>query len=51
MVLIFIIFVQNFMNIIYLEFYLINHDIYVAAPATNHSAGSSALSVRKDIKV
>ena len=28
-----------------------NHDIYVAAPATNHSAGSSALSVRKDIKV
>ena len=28
-----------------------NHDIYVAAPATNHSAGSSALSVRKEIKV
>jgi len=27
------------------------HDIYVAAPATNHSAGSSALSVRKDINV
>ena len=28
-----------------------NHDIYVAAPAINHSAGSSALSVRKDIKI
>ena len=28
-----------------------NHDIYVAAPAINHSAGSSALSVRKDINV
>ena len=27
------------------------HDVYVAAPATNHSAGSSALSVRKNIKV
>ena len=27
------------------------HDIYVAAPAINHSAGSSALSVRKDINV
>lgn len=28
-----------------------NHDIYVAAPSINHSAGSSALSVRKDIEV
>ena len=28
-----------------------HHDIYVAAPSINHSAGSSALSVRKDIKV
>ena len=27
------------------------HDIYVAAPAINCSAGSSALSVRKDIKI
>ena len=27
------------------------YDIYVAAPAINHSAGSSALSVRKDINV
>ena len=27
------------------------HDIYVAAPSENHSAGSSALSVRKDIKI
>jgi 5'-nucleotidase len=27
------------------------HDIYLAAPTINHSAGSSALSVRKDIKV
>ena len=27
------------------------HDIYVAAPFKNHSAGSSALSVRKDIKI
>jgi 5'-nucleotidase len=27
------------------------HDVYVAAPAVNHSAGSSALSVRKNIKV
>ena len=27
------------------------HDIYVAAPSKNHSAGSSALSVRKDIKI
>ena len=28
-----------------------NHDIFVAAPLKNHSAGSSALSVRKDIGV
>ena len=27
------------------------HDVYVAAPAVNHSAGSSALSVRRNIKV
>ena len=28
-----------------------DHEIYVAAPSVNHSAGSSALSVRKDIKI
>ena len=28
-----------------------NHDVYVAAPSVNHSAGSSALSVRKDIMI
>jgi len=28
-----------------------NHEVYVAAPLINHSAGSSALSVRKDIKI
>ena len=28
-----------------------NHEIYVAAPSKNHSAGSSALTVRRDIKV
>ena len=28
-----------------------NHNIFVAAPLKNHSAGSSALSVRKDIGV
>tara|TARA_B100001996_G_scaffold376023_1_gene356742 strand:+ start:338 stop:1063 length:726 start_codon:yes stop_codon:yes gene_type:complete len=27
------------------------HEIYVAAPSVNHSAGSSALSVRKDISI
>ena len=28
-----------------------NHEVYVAAPSKNHSAGSSALTVRRDIKV
>ena len=28
-----------------------DHEIYVAAPLKNHSAGSSALTVRKDINV
>ena len=28
-----------------------DHEIYVAAPSKNHSAGSSALTVRRDIKV
>ena len=28
-----------------------NHEVFVAAPSVNHSAGSSALSVRKEIKV
>ena len=27
------------------------HEIYVAAPSVNHSAGSSALSVRKNINI